>query len=142
MKADVPLLLSKTSLKKAGTILDLKNDKATMFNKPVEIEFTSSGHYCVNIMKTKPELRTVDNILNVTDGMSPTEKRKTLVKLHKQFGHATYNRLVRLLNKAGTNNADTLDLLRSVFETCDICMSNKRPSPKPVVGLPLATEFN
>ena len=142
VKADIPLLLSKSSLKKAGTILDLKNDKATMFDKPVELEFTSSGHYCVNITKSKPELSSLDNVLNVTDEMSPTEKRKTLVKLHKQFGHATYNRLAKLLNKAGTNNTDTLDLLRSVCENCEICITNKRPSPKPVVGLPLATEFN
>ncbi|CAG2196723.1 unnamed protein product [Mytilus edulis] len=57
VKADIPLLLSKASLKKAGTVLDLKNDRAIMFNKPVELEFTSSGHYCVNIVKTKPEIQ-------------------------------------------------------------------------------------
>ncbi|CAC5425238.1 unnamed protein product [Mytilus coruscus] len=147
VKADIPLLLSKASLKKAGTVLDLKIDRAIMFNKPVELEFTSSGHYCVDIVKTKPEIQNVhvnieENVLNITDDMSTAEKRKTLVKLHKQFGHATFNRLTKLLNKAGMNNADTLDLLRSVCENCDICMTNKRPSSKPVVGLPLATEFN
>ncbi|CAG2196696.1 unnamed protein product [Mytilus edulis] len=147
VKADIPLLLSKASLKKAGTVLDLKNDRAIMFNKPVELEFTSSGHYCVNIVKTKPEIQNSpvnveENVLNITDGMSTAEKRKTLVKIHKQFGHATFNRLSKLINKAGMNNADTLELLRSVCENCDICMTNKRPSSKPVVGLPLATEFN
>ncbi|CAG2196706.1 unnamed protein product [Mytilus edulis] len=137
VKADIPLLLSKASLKKAGTVLDLKNDRAIMFNKPVELEFTSSGHYCVNIVKTKPEIKNLpvnveENVLYITDGMSTAEKRKTLVKVHKQFGHATFNRLSKLLNKAGMNNANTLELLRSVCENCDICMTNKRPSSKPV----------
>lgn len=54
-----------------------------MFNNPVELEFTSSGHYCVNILKTKPELSSEENILNDIDEMIPTEKHKTLVKLHK-----------------------------------------------------------
>ncbi|VDI06062.1 Hypothetical predicted protein [Mytilus galloprovincialis] len=115
VKADIPLLLSKASLKKAGTVLDLKNDRAIMFNKPVELEFTSSGHYCVNIVKTKPEIQNLpvnveENVLNITDDMSTAEKRKTLVKVHKQFGHATFNRLSKLINKAGMNNADTLEL--------------------------------
>jgi hypothetical protein len=47
--------LSKSSLKKANTVLDLKEDKVTMFDNPVELEFTSSGHYCINILKTNPE---------------------------------------------------------------------------------------
>ena len=47
VKSDIPLLLSKTSLKRAGTVLDLKKDKATMFEEPVELEFTSNRHYCV-----------------------------------------------------------------------------------------------
>ncbi|VDI64595.1 Hypothetical predicted protein [Mytilus galloprovincialis] len=75
VKADIPLLLSKASLKKAGTVLDLKNDRAIMFNKPVELEFTSSGHYCVNIVKKKPEIQNLpvnveENVLNITDDMS------------------------------------------------------------------------
>jgi len=48
---DLPLLLSKTSLKKAKTVLDLSNDKAVMFDEPVKLEYTSSGHYIVNITK-------------------------------------------------------------------------------------------
>ena len=53
VKADIPLLLSKDSLKRADTVLNLKTDKATMFGKPVDLEFTSSGHYCVRIMDQK-----------------------------------------------------------------------------------------
>ncbi|CAG2240934.1 unnamed protein product [Mytilus edulis] len=46
---EIPLLLSKTSLKRASTILDLRNDKVTMFGQLVDVNLTSSGHYCINI---------------------------------------------------------------------------------------------
>ncbi|KAI7800935.1 hypothetical protein IRJ41_015697 [Triplophysa rosa] len=49
VKADIPLLLSKTSLKKAGTILDMEKDSAVMFKQSIPLELTSSGHYCVDI---------------------------------------------------------------------------------------------
>lgn len=48
VNADISLLLSKSSLKKAGSILDLNQDKATMFRKSVELQFTSSYNYCIN----------------------------------------------------------------------------------------------
>ena len=53
VKADIPLLLSKESLQKAETILDLKNDRAIMFGKPVQLELTSTGHYCISISGEK-----------------------------------------------------------------------------------------
>ncbi|XDV11978.1 hypothetical protein PO909_000752 [Leuciscus waleckii] len=46
---DIPLLLSKMSLKRAGTVLDMENDRVVMFKQPVPLELTSSGHYCVDI---------------------------------------------------------------------------------------------
>ncbi|VDI13885.1 Hypothetical predicted protein [Mytilus galloprovincialis] len=46
---EIPLLLSKDSLKRAQTVLDLHNDKVTMFGKPVDVHFISNGHYCINI---------------------------------------------------------------------------------------------
>lgn len=51
--ADIPLLLSKATMKRAGTVLDMKNDRAVMFNKPVKLDFKSSGHYCVRIVNNK-----------------------------------------------------------------------------------------
>ena len=48
---NIPLLLSKTSLKKEGAVLDIQNDKAVIFKQSVTLEFTTSGHYCVNILE-------------------------------------------------------------------------------------------
>ena len=53
IKKDIPLLLSKASLKKAGACLDLKNDKALMFGQEIQLQLTSSGHYCVDIKSAK-----------------------------------------------------------------------------------------
>lgn len=137
--ADVPLLLSKASMKRAGTVLDMEHDRAVMYNKPVKLDFTSSGHYCVNIIDNKsenikkedqvltatedsiPEERKEsqpedenqyeDEILTNTEEMSSATKQKVLLKLHKQFGHASADRLQKLLKSSGNNDAECIVIL-------------------------------
>ena len=48
--ADIPILLSKSSLQKADTVLDFKNDKLKMFNKKLDFKLSSNEHYAVNIL--------------------------------------------------------------------------------------------
>ena len=97
IKKDIPLLLSKASLKKAGQVLAwiLKNDKALMFGQEIQLQLTSSGHYCVDIksakdFERKPYLLSSHEVLMINDEMNPSEKKKKLVKLHKQFGHSSF----------------------------------------------------
>ncbi|XP_034552315.1 uncharacterized protein LOC117821880 isoform X2 [Notolabrus celidotus] len=97
---DIPLLLSKTSLKRASAVLDIENDKATMFKQPVKLELTSSGHYCVKIKDVKldeSETSEENEVLTVTENMTTQDKKRVLLKLHKQFGHASADRLQKLL---------------------------------------------
>ena len=44
---NIPLLLSKPSMKKANTILNFNNDTVTMFDHNQKLLFTTSGHYCI-----------------------------------------------------------------------------------------------
>ena len=44
---DLPLLLSRSSMKKAGAKLDFENDKVVMFGTAQDLLFTSNGHYCI-----------------------------------------------------------------------------------------------
>ena len=46
---DIPLLLSKESMKQANTVIDFKNDYIELFGKNINLLFTSSGHYCIQI---------------------------------------------------------------------------------------------
>ena len=49
VSSDIPLLLNKDSMKRAKMKLDLENDSASIFGKDVQLQCTSSGHYCVPI---------------------------------------------------------------------------------------------
>ncbi|CAG2190172.1 unnamed protein product [Mytilus edulis] len=55
--SDIPLLLSKDSMKKAKMKLDLENDSANIFGKDVQLQCTSSGHYCVPIDQLKIDIK-------------------------------------------------------------------------------------
>lgn len=157
VKTNIPLLLSKTSLKKAGAVLNMENDRAVMFKQPVQLEFTSSGYYCVGIRDkdsisnqikdvvlatTDGESQTEDEALTMTDNKSPEEKLKVLLKLHKQFGHASTDRLQRLIQSSGNKDKECLTILQQMVQECHICQRYSKTKPKLAVGLPLATEYN
>ncbi|XP_071317640.1 CD166 antigen homolog A isoform X1 [Trachinotus anak] len=144
--ANIPLLLSKASMKRAGTVLDMENDKAVMFNKPVKLYFTSSGHYCVNIIDNKQkgqeESQCENEILINSEEMSSVAKHKILLKLHKQFGHAFAEKQQRLPKSAGNKDTECDSLLKKIVGECEICQRYSKTSPRPAVGLPLASQYN
>lgn len=60
-------------MKRTSAVLDIAYDKVTMLKKPVKLELTSSGHYCVNLRDdSEPDER---EILTVTENMTTKEKR-------------------------------------------------------------------
>jgi transposase InsO family protein len=144
VKADIPLLLSKDSMKKAGTILDLSNDSAKVFGENVQLELTSSGHYCLNLRPDRLQKiqEPSERVLTMIDNMSQDDKKKSVVKMHRQFGHASAQRLLTLIKGAGNNDKNIQKLCEEVVKECETCVKFKKPSPKPAVGLPLATRFN
>ena len=56
VESKLPLLLSKNSLKKAQTVLDMNSDTAKMFGQPVELFQTSSGNYRINPCISRPPI--------------------------------------------------------------------------------------
>ena len=142
---DIPMLLSKSSLQRAGTILNLKEDRAEMLNQDIKLELTSSGHYCVNILKDEYN---EDNIMEhealiIDEHMSTKETKTLMEKLHKQFGHATADRMKRLLTSAGQHvSSKVSDILQEVIGKCTTCLMHKQTPPKPAVCMPLASDFN
>ncbi len=148
VNADIPLLLSKDAMKRASTVLDIEHDEVFMFGKQIPVEFTSTGHYCVDIRRRQTynqddlEKESQEDVLLVKELMDEGQKRKHLEKLHKQFGHASGEKIRSLLENAGNRDADTDRILKTIVEECDICLKFKKESPRPAVGFPLATDFN
>ena len=100
VKSETPLLLSKESIKKAGTKIDFV--RIITFGKEISLQFTSSGHYAIPLNDYHKDLQlsideskftevllTIDNI----EKKSNKEKQQIAMKLHKQFGHPKSSRL-------------------------------------------------
>ena len=74
--------------------------------------------------------------------MGDEDVGKVAEKLHKQFGHPTAEKLVDLVHKAGVKNKALCEAIRNFSRSCQVCVRLKRPSPRPVVSIPLASKFN
>ena len=67
----------------------MNNDKATVFNKKIDLHFSSSGHYCINIV---PEFKTTEvceKVLVLESELSSDSKFNQIKKIHAQFRHAS-----------------------------------------------------
>ena len=83
IKEKILLLLSKSSLKKADTVLNIKNDTIKMFGQNIPIESSFNGHYSISIL---PEITSnfddIEQVLIFEENETVEEKRKKLTKLH------------------------------------------------------------
>ena len=65
-------------------------------------------------------------------------------KLHSLFAHPTKEKLLQLRKKAGEpwcNNQKLMQEINNVSNNCITCKHFKKIAPRPIVYLPLATEF-
>ena len=86
----IPLLLSKTPLKKAGSVLNLQNDSIKIFNEDMEVTTSNNGHYAINILPDKTcNFDNIEQVLIFEEDESDKSKIQKINKLHKQFGHAS-----------------------------------------------------
>ena len=63
-------------------------------------------------------------------------------KLHRQFGHPTSEKLIKLVRNAGMNDKLLEKEIINISQQCIYCLQYKRAPPRPVVSMPMATMFN
>ena len=68
--------------------------------------------------------------------------KKTALKLHRQFGHPTSAKLIKLVTDAGIRNSELERAIKDVSDVCTVCCRFKKARPRPVVSLPMASRFN
>lgn len=142
IEKNVPLLLSKKALKDSESQLDLKNDIVTMFDEHLKLETTSNGHYYINLLPTEDLPRAGADVFSAIDIEEKLTNKKDLIRLHRQFGHASSEKLKGLIKNAGVCSKNVFKLLDEVCNECKTCMIYKKPPLKPKVSLPWATNFN
>ena len=141
--SDVPLLLSRVSLKRAHAQIDFKNDKLLVYDEPVDVFISENGHMCVSLVNKEPK-QIINHVLfscplKVDDDQANIKK---ITKLHKQFAHPRSIKLKELIRKSGVNDKSIEQIVDTVSDNCDICRRFRRPPLRPVVTFPLASEFN
>ena len=139
---DIPLLFSKTSLKKARSQIDFINDRINILGQDVSLGVSESGHYLLPLGKSKQVLVEADRGENAkitlhTTKLSPKE---TAVKLHRQFAHPAPDKLIRLV-KNQENSKELISAIKEISEACKVCLEYRKPPARPVVGFPMATRF-
>ena len=123
---DIPLLLSKDTMKKANTYIDFANDKIIL-NKKVPVKFTTSGHYCIPMGKIVDDNH--DKVLKSelilfcddVNELSNVEKEIIAIKLHRQFSHPSSDKLIPLLKDANINDKQLFDMVKNINGNCKIC---------------------
>ena len=68
--------------------------------------------------------------------------KQTALKLHRQFGHPSSERLIKMLQNAGVKNMKLEKSIHDVRDNCDVCIKFSKAPPKPIVSIPLADSFN
>ena len=105
VNAKIPLLLSKSSLKKANTVIDLQNDRIKMFDKSIDVKVSSNGHYAIDILqKNVLNFHETEQVLVLENYKSKSEKTKALMKINLQFGYASSVSMKGLLKQANLLN--------------------------------------
>ena len=143
---DLPLLLSHKSMKAAGMILDFNSDQVCFQGNWIPLKTTTSGHYSVKLSRMILDDNTLSKVVlhvKTLDKCSYNEKKNKAIKLHKQFAHASKEKLMNLVKKTKSfNDKEFIQLIEIVCDECVTCRKFKKPSLRPVVGMPLGDRFN
>ena len=141
---EIPLLISKGAMKQMGMQLDFLRDVATVKGDEIRLICTTTGHYCLPMNHTCIDDQSVHFVLNVQclEGLSEREMASKALKLHRQFSHASKEKLRRLLTSGGCVNETFLKAVDKVCNECEICQKFRKAPLRPVVGFPLANDFN
>ena len=145
--SDIPLLLSRDSMKRANMNLNFETDTITAFGEKIPLITTTSGHYAIPIAKPVHLANELEKgfISNITLTSAYEKSNHDIaLKLHRQFAHASEHKLISLVKNAGhpwSNNKDLIHEIKKVCQDCQTCIIYKKPPARPVVALPTASRF-
>ena len=147
VSSDIPLLMSRSAMNKSNMVLCFVKDTVKVLGTTIRLESTFSGHYCMpltnKLLDSKDNCNSIVLHSSALKECSKSDKKKKAIKLHRQFSHASKEKLCKLAKESGNFNDDEfLKMIEEWCDSCEICQKYKRAPLRPVVGLPLADRFN
>ena len=131
-EGDIPLLLSKSSMKRGNMKVNFQDDTITILDENIPLMTTSSGHYAIPITKAKQIINNFErgSTYSITLALSEVKANYSVaLKLHQQFLHPTQGKLLKLLNNAGqprSTNNELKEKIKEVSNTCTTCKLYKK----------------
>ena len=91
---DIPLLFSRTSMKKAQMKINFQNDTINVFRENILLVTTTSGHYALPLTQVKQAINNSRNSSsNITLTITENTSNKAMaLNFHRQFAHPTHDK--------------------------------------------------
>ena len=140
VEEETPLLLSKPSMKSLKINLDFDKDVAVNGYEKIKLLCMLSGHYRLHL--TPCNIDACSITLTATEGLDIKQNKVKAFKLHRQFGHATEDKLMKLVKNSNIKDKELIKCIKEVCSACESCQRYRSVPLKPVVSLPLSESFN
>ena len=134
----LPLLVTCPMVKKFGGIINTRNDTITLLGEEIPMAMTSYGMYTIPIKGMTSNVFAAVSLNEISED----ECKQRLLKLHRQFGHPSKEKLRKLLEDAQVWEGSFTDILDDIHTRCKVCKEYTHTPPRPVVSLPMASSFN
>ena len=129
--------------------INFQNYTIKAFGENIPLVTTSSSYYTIPLTSAKQAINNTDRgndsaITPTINNINEQSNQTITLKLHRQFAHPSPERLIHLLNNAGTpwcNNTDLKNEIKNVTENCSTCQVYCKAPPRPKVGLPMTSNF-
>ena len=138
----IPLLISRPTMTQLGMILNTADHTVTVAGIKFNLEFNQSGHYTIPVCDWINQDSNIVFHLDRLVHSNTTGKTNKANKLHRQFAHASKERLFQLLKNKGCDGKEFLQAIEKCCDACEFCQKYRRPKPKLIVGLPKVDRFN
>ena len=144
---DIPLLLSRESMKKMKMKIDNETDKVYALGGEENLVITKSGHMMIPIGRCESSISQTDLVDTAEQHLTfhvSTDSVKCAEHLHKYFAHGSTSKIVQFVKTMQLpNEKEIVNALRKVEGSCDFCKQHKsKEKPHRKVALPMGQKFN
>lgn len=143
---DIPLLLSRESMKRMRMKIDSEHDKVYALDGEDDLLITKTGHMVIPIgrcdtsqaVKSKESHQELTYLLDVKDSNSCAKH------LHRYFAHGSTTKLAKFVQTMNLpNEKDIIQALKNIEKECQFCLQHKsREVPHRKVAVPMGNKFN